>query len=169
MKLHHYLLFVLCAVMCIGCSQNSTESETANAVKITVRSNYGVTQNVVNENTRQLMSAKTRNAQTGLLTTRQYSYDKDGNLIMIDIDDQATGSCLVTYSDYEGVPSRSSRSDSVDAKNVKVRRITRTRDSGRGPESSNTYVEYYYDENVNILCITTIDDKNNIYIKGETK
>ena len=159
--------FMIVLVCLISCGQGTTE--TAQPITITVKSSTGFTKNVLNAETQQLMSAETMNYETGAKINREYTYNRSGEPASVIVEDQALGSYIITYSDYIGEPSRTARSSEEPSSNVKVRRITRTKSEGRGAGEQTTYLEYHYNDDGTVQVISKIDERNNIFIKGDTK
>lgn len=167
-KMLSVVLVFAAALTFFSCSQTSSENKKeAETYTITINSPQGVSVLKVSENgliNRSVYSAN----EMGIVTTRDYNYDNKAKLRSVNVYDTADNAYSITYGQINSNTERSAVSDQEYIPD-NVSYITKTHVSGSRAASSTVTdvekIEYYYDENGELLNIMRIDANGNVFGK----
>lgn len=160
------IVLVLTAFTFFSCKQFSMVKKTE-PYTITINSPQGVS--VLNVSEEGLINRSVYSAtEMGIVTTRDYSYDKNSNLRSVSVSDTANNAYSITYGEVSANSARSAVSDQEYIPDT-VKYITKTHVAGSRAASSTVTdvekMEYYYNEDGELVNIMRIDGNGNVFGK----
>lgn len=162
-------------------SCNNDVDQTKNAMAVIAARNTGVTKVTFNTShgtnvarfdnaKKKIVSSDSIDRQTGIVTSRSYSYDGDNNIRMLSIKKGYSPEVIYYYGtkDSNSRSLASSISDDIVATPVKIRSVTKTTEatSRALAKEESAVTEYYGDESGNIVAVIQRDSYGNIKMKS---